>query len=267
LTLRVAEDDSLILRREIDSGREKPRFCQRQACQPFDTLACREFLVDVHGQHEHQSLIRPAAQRHLLDSFGSLEALRAEGVGNYHALRALIAIKGLNRSPEQEKQRLIESIQLSGKEIRRSKAFARVKRRILSQCLPTLKNVEKLRELGEENLPASLRFPKEAIVEKLGRGFNACLKISANIGQALSEPAENNKETLYQIEEAAREVENFRDSLNADPERLNELLVRQDLFGRLKKKYGPTVEEILATGKRPGATCPSLRESGQTGRN
>ncbi len=72
------DDDALLVRRVIESSGRSRGFLNGRAATLAQLREAGEFLVDVHGQHQHQSLVRPAAQRELLDGYGELGASAAK---------------------------------------------------------------------------------------------------------------------------------------------------------------------------------------------
>lgn len=237
------ENDTLILRREIDVSGKSRAFVNDIPVSLSALFGVGQYLVDVHGQHEHQSLIRSAEQRNLLDSFGGLDGLRQEVSENYQILRELTAQNESRQMSEQERQRLIDLYSFQINEIESSK-LAQGEEEEIEQTLPQMKNAEKLRELSNEAYQLLYGSDGSAL-----ENLNKAKKLLENINSlsnSLIETAENLNTATYSIEEAANEIQNFAEKLSADPEKLNELLGRQDLISKLKKKYGRDVSEILS---------------------
>lgn len=69
----VGDDDVCLMRRVIDAGGRSRAFINGRAATQAQLREAGEYLIDIHGQHEHQSLMRPAAQRQLLDAYGGLD--------------------------------------------------------------------------------------------------------------------------------------------------------------------------------------------------
>jgi DNA repair protein RecN (Recombination protein N) len=239
----LRENDSLIIRREIDAGGKSRAFVNDRPVSLATLAAIGEYLVDVHGQHEHQSIIRSAIQRRLLDRFGNLEKLRGEVSGLYHLWRQLIAQKQSCQMSEQERQRLIDLYHFQVTEIVKAKLLAGEEEEI-ERILPQLKNAEKLRALSDEAYQI-LYGAEDATLGRLGK-VQRILESITSLGVTLPESCENLKTACYQLEEVSQEIEDFRDNLKADPGKLDELLDRQDMILRLKRKYGATIADILA---------------------
>jgi DNA repair protein RecN (Recombination protein N) len=222
--------------------------------------AVGNYLVDVHGQHEHQSLLSSTPQRGLLDGFGGHEALITEITDAHARWRELTARRESQRMSEQEKQRLIDLYSFQLRDIEAAKLVPGEEEEI-EAGLPQLKNAEKLRELSEEaNL--ILYDSEGAVLEKLGK-VQRLLETIQGLGGGIGETAETLKNACYSLEEVARDVEHLRDRLKADPEKLNELLERQDLVRRLKKKYGVSVQDILAYADKISKELSALANADQ----
>lgn len=241
--LAADNESTLIIRREIDAQGKSRAFVNDRPVTVTALETIGEHLIDVHGQHDHQSLLRPAAQRAILDRFGQTETLRADVAIKHRQWRELVTKLEAKQLSEQERERLIDLYSFQVTEIDNARLQPGEEEEIEAQ-LPQLKNAERLAGLSEEAYQF-LYSADGAATEKLGKALRAVENIVSITG-ALAETAENLKNAASQIEDAAREVESFRDNLTADPEKLNAALERQDLIGKLKKKYGATIADILA---------------------
>jgi DNA repair protein RecN (Recombination protein N) len=258
-SLEVPENENLILRREADSQGKSRAFVNDTPVSISALQNIGEFLVDVHGQHEHQSLIKTSHQRQLLDRFGSNEELVKAVSTKYHIYKALLAQLESNNLSEQEKERLIDLYSFQVKEIDDAQLKTGEEEEI-EAVLPEIKNADKLRELANEAHSAIYSGDGSAL-EKLGKVKNL-IETIATLSPAMKDTFDGISSSYYRLEEAANEIENFAAKLNADPERLNELLMRQDLISKLKKKYGKTVADILSFRDKTAAELDTLNKSG-----
>jgi DNA repair protein RecN (Recombination protein N) len=254
----LSGDGDLILRREIDAAGKSRAFVNDLPVGLATLHAIGEHLVDVHGQHEHQSLIKTTAQRHMLDRFGELEDLREE-VGKSFALwRELSAQLQSQQMSAQERQRLIDLYAFQQKEIDAARLVPGEEEEI-DQALPQLKNAGKLKILTDEAYQI-LYGTDGAVVERLSK-VQRILDTVQGLGGTLAEPAETIKNTYYQIEEAARDIEHFSSNLRSDPARLNEYLDRRELINKLKRKYGQSITEVLSYREKIAAELSVLARS------
>ncbi|MBN1621370.1 MAG: DNA repair protein RecN [Endomicrobiales bacterium] len=247
LGLDDSNNDTLILRREIDVSGKSRAFINDCPVSLSTLCSVGELLVDVHGQHEHQTLIKSMHQRQLLDRFGDNEDLKDAIGKKYHQWKELIAQKESFKLSEQEKQKLIDLYGFQVKEIDGAR-LTQGEEEEIEQILPKLKNAEKLREISEQ-ASQFLDSMEGSVLEKLNK-VQQMLENINNVCGSLGETCENLKTAYYQIEECAKEVEDFNGNLESDPERLNEILGRQDIIYKLKKKYGKTIGEILEYRKK-----------------
>ena len=235
-------DETLFVRREIDiSG--KSRGVVNDIPVSMKTLgAIGDFLVDIHGQHEHQSLFSSTAQRKLLDNFGDAEKYLNEISKNYGHWRELLAEKESKVLSEQERQRLADIYGFQVKEID-SASLKPGEDEETEAALPMMKNSGKLLELSQEAY--GLLYESDgSVIEKIGKVKKLSDAINSLGGTAEISESLNSASTF--LEEAASLIEDYKEKLNCDPDALEKLLERQNLIRNLKKKYGSTIEEVLS---------------------
>ncbi|MBN1824566.1 MAG: DNA repair protein RecN [Endomicrobiales bacterium] len=237
-----AEEGSLIIRREIDASGKSRAFVNDTPVGLGLLAEIGTLLINVHGQNEHQRIIQSSHQRNLLDVFAGLEETAEKVGGAYRAYSELAAQLESKQLSEQEKARLIDLYSFQVKEIDEARLAPGEEEEIEAR-LPQLKNADKLKTLADDAYQI-LYGGDDSVTERLGKAQKAVENITSVCG-GLSEEAENLKSAYYQAEEAARQIEKFSDSLRADPDELNKLLERLELIGRLRKKYGKDVSEIL----------------------
>jgi DNA repair protein RecN (Recombination protein N) len=234
---------ALIIRREIDIQGKSRAFVNDKPVSISTLSAIGSFLVDVHGQNEHQALLATKAQRSLVDRFAESEILLLEVSKEHESWHALIAQKETRKISEQERERMADLYSFQLKEIDSAKLICGEEEDI-EQKLPMLKNAEKLAELA--GLAYDHLYGQEgSAIEKTGK-VEKLLETIESLSGALSGSGETLKHASSLLDDALREIEKFKDNLNSDPAALNELLTRQDLLHKLKKKYGKDIPEILA---------------------
>jgi len=241
----LSEDggDTLIIRRELDSGGKSRAFVNDKPVGIAMLSSIGDFLVDVHGQHEHQTLLKSAVQRELIDRFAHNEELLKNVAVKYEDWRALNARKEAQRISDQERERLVDLYSFQLKEINALKPVPDEEEE-LEQKLPMLKNAEKLKALSTE--ACELLHGQEASALANAGKAQKLIESIRSLSGALSGPAETLKNASSLIDDALREIEKFSDGLRSDPEALNGLLERQDQLHKLKKKYGRDIPGILA---------------------
>ncbi|MHB8927153.1 MAG: DNA repair protein RecN [Bacillota bacterium] len=243
-----AEDGTLILARELPAnGRSTNRLNGRLATSAM-IKEVAQYLVDLHGQHEHQSLLRPERHIDLLDSFGGpeLTALRDQAAarwGEWRRLeRELVGFTG----DEKDKARKEDILQFQLQEIDGSKLNAG-EEEDLGEERRVLAAAEKLFQTAAEAYAVLYEGEDrggEPVVDRLAKLLSP-LEEAAGIDRGLRPFFEALETARYQIEEAAREIGRYRDRVEFNPERLDEIERRLDLITQLKRKYGNTIAEVL----------------------
>lgn len=247
-------DDTLVLSRQISSnGRSRCRINGELAnLKQLEELGA--FLVDIHGQHEHQSLFRTEMHLELLDDFGETETERQRVSDHYHQLldlqRELDSLLHTLKTSEREK----ELLQFEVKEL----ASARLQdgeEEKLTEELSILNNAEELYEssnLVYEQLDGdgSGGYGGESsgsgisVIQNLRDSTKTIAKLSEMDG-SLSELSERFDSLLYELEDIASQIRDYSGSIEFDPARLAEVIDRLDLISKFKRRYGDTISEML----------------------
>lgn len=258
--LGTAEDETIIIRREIDSSGKSRAFVNDRPSSVETLKNIGELLVDVHGQHEHQALFKPVLQKKLLDNFAGNEILLGELKIKYSEYKKLIALRDSRQMSEQERERLTELYSFQQKEINSAK-LTHGEEEEIEQLLPKLKNADKL--LAQSGELYDILYSSEgSVLERLGKIRRILETINAGGGN-LAETSDGVGKAYYLLEEASREIENFKDNLRLDPEEFNRLLERQDLISKLKRKYGSTIPDVLAYCEKISAELETISKADQ----
>jgi DNA repair protein RecN (Recombination protein N) len=240
-----APDGELILSREIQAGgRSSARINGRTATASLlGTLG--QLLVDIHGQSDHLSLLRPMAQLAILDRYAHLEPLRsgvAEIVRSWRAARA--QLDAFDTGSRERAQR-IDLLRYQVDEIRAA-AIQPGEDDALETERSRLSNAERLGMLvataaglagGDE--------VNESSAADLLRNANRSLGDAAALDASLSGLSERLTEAALLVDEIALELRDYLEQIEANPERLAAVQERLEVIKQLKRKYGATIEEIL----------------------
>ena len=206
-----------------------------------------DLLVDIHGQHEHQSLFRPEIHLELLDAFGRLEDLRAQIGDKCHQVRDLQQQLDDHSQMLQQGQREKELLEFQSKELDEAE-LQEGEEESLTDERHILNNAENLFE------SASLVYDQlyggsqsdSAILDLLKDVGSTVSKLGA-MDKNLQELNERLDSTLYELEDIANQIRDYRDSIEFNPHRLSEIEERLNLIYQLKRKYdGQSTAEILA---------------------
>ena len=200
-------------------------------------------LIDIYGQSEHQSLTRPEEHVELLDSFGSLEGLRARMAEVYReytaARKELETLLQDSRNASDKKDFLsfqLKELEDAGLKTGEEEALKLEKERLQSAG-----------KLGSVTAEAERAIYSDSgsITEKLGAIAKALKELSA-IDPALSDVLKSIEESMVSLEDAGSFLRDYSSSIEADPEALEAASDRLDLIGKLRKKHGCTLEELIA---------------------
>lgn len=238
----VEPADDLILTREVTaSGRSTARV--NGTLVPLAALReMGEGLVDITGQSEHLSLLRPAAQLDMLDQYARCGAVRGEVAELYRRTRELEAeIAGLVRD-KQEAARRADMLRYQVEEIEAA-APQEGEDEELSSRRNLLANAEKLSTLAETAYQALYGSADSAL--DLLRRADAAMEELVGYDASLSGDLEALREALVNTEECALTVRRYRDAVEYDPAQLAQVEDRLDALNRLKRKYGATLDEVL----------------------
>ena len=238
-----AEDGELLIEREILAGGKSRAFV---GSRPVTAALLRELapqLGDIHGQHDQQQLFEPEAQRELLDAFAGAGGLVGEVRDLFLRWRGCRQeLDELERN-EQEKLRLADLWIFQRREIEEA-ALKPGEDEELEIERRRLQNFARIEEAASGAYQALYDSPGSALAEV--RSAARRLEELGRIDPALGGLAESLKPTEYAIEEASFSLRDYLSRLEANPERLEEIEARLALVDKLKRKYGASLELVLA---------------------
>ena len=249
-----AEDGVLILSRDVQAGGRSSARINGRAATAGMLARVGVHLVDIHGQSDHLSLLRSDEQLGLLDRFAGVQAERealAEGVAELRALRRRIAdVAGGAR----ERAQRIDLLRFQAAEIAAAALRPGEEEDLLAER-SVLANAERL--AADAALAYALvhgddeAFDVDAALPALQalRQASGYLLDVGRVDEGMAPVAARLQEIVYLLEDVAAETRAYRDRIEADPGRLAVVEERLDLLKALKRKYGATIEEVIATGE------------------
>jgi DNA repair protein RecN (Recombination protein N) len=238
------EDGVLYIQREVSAeGRSTARIGGRLV--PIGVLRrLGEALVDLHGQHEHQSLLDPARHGGFLDAWigESAQALLGSVADVYTKLaEARKKLAQLQSDMRQRAQRL-DMLRYQVGEIRDAAPRAGEAEEIEAQ-VGRLRNVERLRLAAESALEAlaTSDFNARDAVSASVKSLEEASRVDSSLEQATA-PI---RDALFSVEEGVRLLRAYVENLETDPERMEELAARLDALRKLRQKYGESEDQVL----------------------
>lgn len=240
--LGLEDSEELIFRREVESAGRSRAFVNDVPVGLAALQKLGEVLADAHGQSENERLRHPATQRQLLDDFGSLKDLLGV-MGDAHAQWKVVAGEAAAlRLTEQERAQRLDLYQFQQKELAAAD-LQPGEDGDLEKELPALKNAEKVREYSA--LAQQALDGEEASVSQNLSTVRKALEGLGNLGLSVGEVLEHVGQAEMGLAEVAEKLRSWQEAPSTDPARLETVFSRLDLLGRLKKKYGPTLADVL----------------------
>ncbi len=237
-----AEDELLIKRSLSRTGKNKIFINGSMATLALLTdIAPR--LINIYGQHDSQTLLKPENHLRLLDAFAGLEEKRSVFSLLFQRLSTLReTIAGLDNA-ERDAARRVDLLSYQSQEIARAELKIGEEEQLEEQRR-LLANAEKL-ACGSSDAFERLYGGDGAILGQLRRIAGSISALSV-IDSSLQDTATSMESAFLQLEDASMTLRDYSSRIEADPATLQSIDDRLDLIGRLKKKYAPAIEEILA---------------------
>lgn len=253
-----AEEDLLILRREVAAEGRNRAWVNGSPATAGIVGELGAALVDLHGQHEHQSLLRQRDQRMILDAFaGAQDAATAVG-------RLYTSLQALRREVDEREDRRRE-VESRSDFLRYQ--LAEIDESHLSPGEDTELEAEAGRHEHAEELARgatimheSLYGADDAITNRISEARQTLDRL-AEFDPALRSHVEALDEAFHLLVELGRTMGDYASAVDHDPARLEEVRERLDRIFRLKRKYGPELADVLATAQRVRTELAELADA------
>lgn len=245
------EDGVLILARTVLADGRSKAFAGGRMVPVAVLAALGDELVDLHGQHEHQSLLRPDLQREVLDAYAGAGA-RAEAVAEkVTLLHALVREIAAVESDDRDTARRMEFLRHEIGEIDAAGLQPGEEEELRSR-LNRIIHAEKLRGLSESAYAALYEGESPSAVDLLDRALSGIAELGGISAEFLELSAPLH-EARAQVEAVAETLRGNLSDTEYDPAELDALHRRQGVINDLKRKYGADIAEILAYRGRAAA--------------
>jgi len=257
--LEPCEGGQLLLRRSFTAAGANRQFINGSPVSLSVLAALGEWLVDMHGPHDHQSLLQPARQLDILDAFGKLEKKR----------EIFAALLGRRARLEQEKAGLIvdERTYRQRLDLLRHQTREIAEARLQPDEEQTVEaeyhrasNAARLAELGGQAL--ELLGESDASLQSQAGSLGRLLQELRRLDPSTGGWAEAQAQLGAVLGELQMSLRHYTERLELDPDRLRQLEERLDLLQSLKRKYGRDLAEVIEFGRRAARELESLENRG-----
>jgi DNA repair protein RecN (Recombination protein N) len=240
------DQNELLIKRTINRNGKNRIFMNGELATLSMLSAVCEDLVDLCGQHEHQSLFKASEQIHLIDRFAGLEDLAGSTRSALQKTMELHEEWERLKKKEEERVQRLAFIQFQVEELSDAALVSGEDEDLLAE--------KRLLQSSEQRMQLMNQIDSALSGEE---GALHALKIAANKARALSQMDESVGDTfrsieraLLEVEESSRQVGTYLGREDASPGRLETVQERLSLITNLKRKYGATIEDILAHQSR-----------------
>lgn len=257
-----SEDGQIILQRDLYRGGRNICRINGMMVNLATLRKVGETLIDIHGQNEHQELMKPENHIDLLDEYDKKTSeLRNQYQVVYQNYRKLKLSMEKKEADEKAWAQRLDMLNFQVKEIGEAGLKINEEDELVEEKnkLDNFQAIHDALELSYQILSGE----KIDVVGNLGNAMNELSDVS-DLSENLQEINTKISDAFYSLEDVARDISNELDSMEWNGERLNEIEERLELIHQLKRKYGDTIEDILHYHSR---IVKELREMENTEQN
>ncbi|MBZ4662393.1 MAG: recN [Caloramator sp.] len=261
----IDNDDYLILAREINQNNKSILRVNGRTTSLSFIREISKYLIDIHGQHEHQSLLDETKHIDILDSFCG-DIFKSVKIGYRELFEKLKSIeKEIDRLTQDEHLRLrkIDLLRFQVQEINDAQLKEGEEEELI-QRRDILKNAEKIfscLNLAYQKIYSSDSY--ESAFDSIGSAMISLEQVS-QFDEKLNNIKNAIEEVYYKLEDAIESIREYKDKIEYNDEELNEIENRLDLINKLKRKYGKDIKEILNYYNNISIELEELEKSDET---
>ncbi len=239
--------DELIIKRSLSAAGSNRQFINGSPTTLSILKNVGDALVDLHGPHDHQSLLSPDKQLDLLDSFARAEEQLEEYKKHFQQLQTLTAEHAALNTAETAREQELDLLRHQISEINSANLVAGEEEDIEKRYKLTSSS-KRLIELASA-AANKLSEADESALSQLAE-TQRLLRELEKIDISTAEIASEHAAAVVQLSEIARSLSDYAEKLDLDPEQLTALEQRVSLFETLKRKYGGSIAEVIEFGRR-----------------
>jgi DNA repair protein RecN (Recombination protein N) len=249
------EGQTLLLKRSFSATGANRQFINGSPVPLQGLKGIGDLLVDVHGPHDHQSLLATEKQAELLDAYGKLAPLRAACAGAYGALREIEQERASLEMSEGEREQRMSLLQHQVGEIQSAKLQADDDTRVENDYRAASHAQNILEQAGI--ITGLLNDSENAVMTQLAQVERA-LTAWQRMDNSIAEAETMNRQAIGQLQDLLATVHTRAERVDLDPAQLRQLEDRLNLVQGLKRKYGGTIESVMAFGEKAAAQLAAL---------
>jgi len=216
-------------------------------------------LVDLHGPHDHQSLLSDTKQLSLLDAFADAAALLEKYEGQYQKLNQLIEEHTELSTSEAALEREVDLLRHQVREIEAAQLRADEETELLAKY-SVWANSRRLLEVSTQVI-GRLSEADDAVLGRLTE-IGKLLRDLERIDPAATRFSESHQRAATELEDLAQSLQDYAQEMDLDPERLAQMEERVSLFETLKRKYGGSIAEVITFGEQAGERLRKIESRG-----
>ncbi len=255
--LEPCEDNQLVLKRSFTNAGTNRQFVNGSPTALTVLAELGEWLVDIHGPHDHQSLLHPARQLAILDSFGNLEGQREEFAALVRRRAELEAEKTALIIDEKTYAQQLELLRFQTNEISNARLQPEEDRQV-DQDYHRASNSARLLQLSQA--AQDLLSENETCVLTQAGAIGRTLQELERLDPSARLLSETHEQAVSLLRDLQGSLSHYGDRIEVDPARLQQLEERLNLLHSLKRKYGPSLAEVAVFGNEARRKLLSLEQ-------
>ncbi len=255
--LEPCADNQLILKRVFSAAGSNRQFINGSPATLQVLAAIGRELVDMHGPHEHQSLLQSARQLSILDAFAGLNPLREQFAELVRERERLESEKTELIVDERTYAQQLDLLRFQANEIETANLQAD-EETSLDQEFQRSSNAAKLIELSQSAL-SMLSEEDNALLTQAGE-LGKLIQSLNRIDARTSDLSASHEQATAALRELQAGLRHYGDSVDLDPQRLQQLEDRITAIHSLKRKYGATIAEVIGFGQEARRKLQALEE-------
>jgi DNA repair protein RecN (Recombination protein N) len=255
--LDQCQDGQLILKRSLTGAGTNRQFVNGSPTSLSILAELGQWLVDIHGPHDHQSLLQPARQLAILDAFGGLQSEREAYAGLVRARLAIQEKKAALIVDEKTYVQQLELLRFQASEITDASLEPGEDERV-NQEYSRASNCARLLQLCQA-AQVLLNEDERSLANQAG-ALGRILQDLTRLDTATHEFMQTHQQCVSLLRELNNSLAHYADRLELDPARMQQLTDRLDRLNSLKRKYGPSLGEVIAFGQEAGRRLIALEQ-------